>query len=112
MLSNVPSDLLPFCVDEVETVRRSTEAAALEDSESEPEHVPLTKNEARNQVKVKETGIDRKPAKPRAKKAAVPSGSNGKPKRRVVKSRKTKNERGFMGEQRQQSCPTYTNNFA
>ncbi|KDQ14944.1 hypothetical protein BOTBODRAFT_55128 [Botryobasidium botryosum FD-172 SS1] len=82
--------------DEVETVRRSTEAAALEDSESEPEHVPLTKNEARNQVKVKETGIDRKPAKPRAKKAAVPLGSNGKPKRRVVKSRKTKNERGFM----------------
>jgi len=85
--------------DEVETVRRSTEATVLEDSEnsdSEPEHVPLTKNEARNQVKVKETGIDKKPSKPRAKKSAVPLGSNGKPKKRVVKSRKTKNDRGFM----------------
>lgn len=90
--------------DEVEKVRPAIEAAAIHDSDSEPEHVPLTKNEARNQPKIKETGIDKKPPKARAKKSAVPLGSNGKPKKRVVKSRKKKNEKGFIGKHCASTC--------
>lgn len=63
-------------------------------SDSAPEHVPFTKKIQGMPKKPKATGID---VVERKKKTKAPMGSNGKPKKRVIKTRVTKNLKGFKG---------------
>ncbi|KAG8905347.1 hypothetical protein FRB99_000175 [Tulasnella sp. 403] len=68
-----------------------------DEEESPPEHVPHTKpiKGVPKPKKEKPTGIDVS-SKPRKKKTTAPLGRNGKPKRRVEKSRMIKLDNGFM----------------
>ncbi|KAG9039402.1 hypothetical protein FRB95_010691 [Tulasnella sp. JGI-2019a] len=63
-------------------------------NDSAPEHVPHTKAIRGMPKKDKPTGID-VPNKPRKRKEKVPIGSNGKPKKKVTRTEKTKNAKGF-----------------
>ncbi|KAG8935047.1 hypothetical protein FRC01_009087 [Tulasnella sp. 417] len=86
--------------DDGDTEMQDTTMEADEEAEaSAPEHVPLTKQYKgmpKKQKPKKEvpTGIDA--PKAQKKKAKAPIGSNGKPKRKVTKSRVIKQPNGFM----------------
>ncbi|KAG8874697.1 hypothetical protein FRB98_008300, partial [Tulasnella sp. 332] len=73
---------------------RSASPAASEE-DSAPEHVPHTKAIRGMPKKDRPTGIDVS-NKPRKRKEKVPIGSNGKPKKKVTRTEKTKNAKGFM----------------
>ncbi|KAG8992015.1 hypothetical protein FRB90_001119, partial [Tulasnella sp. 427] len=77
----------------------TTMEADEEAEDSTPEHVPLTKRykgmpRKEKQEKEVPTGLDAPKAK--KKKSKAPLGSNGKPKRKVTKSRVIKMPNGFM----------------
>lgn len=70
-----------------------------DDNDEPPPHVPFTKKirgmpKKEKPKKEVATGIDA--PKERQKKTKAPIGSNGRPKKRIVKTRRTKTEKGAM----------------